>query len=527
MKRFNIFSGILLIVSAFAITACGGATTAVPAPTTAPLAATNPAPIAEETTLRVGFHGLGQSPDPVKVGWQSVRTGLAETLFKLDTNLDPVPWLATGIVPLDETTWEITIRQGVKFHNGALMDAAAVKASLERTINENAGSKTLLDIARIEEKDSFTIVVVTNGPNPALPGILTHPTMSIVDAAAAEAMGDAFNERPVLTGPYKVDKFQLADKLEVVRNEDYWGAPPLVDRVIYTHLPDINSRVLGLQSGDLDIALNIPPESVVTIMDDPSLTVVRAGLTNLEMLYLNQKREPWKDLKVRQAISMAIDREALVTLTRQGEGAAAVGPFPPVMLSCPQLQPHPFDPAKAEELLGQAGYQDKDDDGYVRKEGQTLTMELLARSSGRLSAETIQASLKTIGIKVDVRIVEHVPTTVRQQTDWDAAIEASNMAATGDPYLRLYQEFSADGRSNFGGYSSPVIENLIREVGQTKDRQERQKLACQASQAILDELPQRALQYTNFIYGVSKDVVGFNEPHPLFLYIIDGQVGKR
>lgn len=111
--------------------------------------------------------------------------------------------------------------------------------------------------------------------------------------------------------------------------------------MIYIHLPDVNSRVLGLQSGDLDIALNIPPESVVTIEDDPKLRVARAGLTNLQMLYLNHRKDPWKDLKVRQAISMAIDREALVKITRQGEGAAAIGPFPPVMLSCPQLQRPP------------------------------------------------------------------------------------------------------------------------------------------------------------------------------------------
>lgn len=223
MRFFSRSIPVLLAALAFAITACGGAASDVPATTDAPTADDTPASIAGGTTLRVGFHGLGQIPDPVKVGWQSVRTGLAETLFKLDTNLDPEPWLATGIRPLDGTTWEITIRQGVKFHNGTVMDAAAVKASLERTIASNAGSKALLDIARIEEKDPYTIIIVTNEPNPALPGILTHPTMSIVAAAAAEAMGDAFNERPVLTGAFKVEKFQLAKELVVVRNEEYWG----------------------------------------------------------------------------------------------------------------------------------------------------------------------------------------------------------------------------------------------------------------------------------------------------------------
>ena len=162
-----------------------------------------------EKTLRVGLPFLSQPPDPVKGGFQPVQTGLAETLFKLDYGLKPQPWLATSARQLNAQTWDTTLREDVKFHNGDLMDAAAVKTSLERAIAKSTRAKVLLDIAKIEVNSPFTLTISTNNPSPILPALLTELTSSIVDAAAAEAMGEAFTEKPVLTGPFTVERFQL------------------------------------------------------------------------------------------------------------------------------------------------------------------------------------------------------------------------------------------------------------------------------------------------------------------------------
>lgn len=179
-------------------------------------------------------------------------------MFRLGDEYRPVPWLATEAKSLDEKTWEITLRQGVKFHNGALMDAAAVKASLERAFAESASTRGLLDTARIEVKDAHTLTIVTNQPSPILPSLLTAGETVIVDAAAAQAMGEAFSERPVLTGPFKVERYQQGEELVAVRHSDYWGPRPLVDRLVVTHIPDNNSLVLALQAGDIDIAMGNP-----------------------------------------------------------------------------------------------------------------------------------------------------------------------------------------------------------------------------------------------------------------------------
>jgi peptide/nickel transport system substrate-binding protein len=486
----------------------------------------------EGKTLKVGLPFLftNQPPDPAKGGgFQLIQYGLGETLFKLGKDLRPEPWLSAGARQLDEKIWQVTLRQRVKFHNGAPMNAAAVKASLERAIAMSPMAKARLDIVRIEVNDPSTLTMTTKNPSPILPGLLTDPTSVIVDAAAAEAMADAFTEKPVLTGPFKVEQFQQDKELVAVRHTEYWGPSPSVNRVIFRYLPDNQSRVLALQSGDIDIAVYIAPESVPTVKNASQLAVVAAAPVALDFLYFNHRREPWKDARVRQAIALAIDREALVRAVMQGEGIAATGPFPPVMLSCHQLRGHPFDPAQAKQLLAQAGYQDNDGDGLVEKDGLTLTMTLLTyRQRPELPpmAEVIQAGLKAIGIKVDVRMVEQINAAL-QRADWDGGMYFNNMVTTGDPYWALSEFFATGGSANFGGYSSPRIDELTRQVGRATDRQAREQLACAASQAIVDELPIVPLLYPNFNYGASKKVVGFDEPHPFFLYFMDSKIGKR
>ncbi len=530
-----------VVVAALAGLACGTAATPASksAATPAPAAATaksiprpTPAPRVAETTLRVGLEFLftNQPPDPAKGGgFELVKTGLGEALFKLGKDLKPEPWLATEARQLDEKTWDITLRQGVKFHNGAIMDAAAVKASLERAIAKSPTAKVRLDIAQIGLKNPLTLTITTNNPSPVLPGLLTDPSSVIVEAAAAEALGDAFAERPVLTGPFKLERFQQDKELVAVRHAEHWGPQPSVDRVIFKYIPDNNSRVLALQSGDIDIASYIAPESVPTVKNSSNLAVVSAAPVALDFIMLNHQREPWKDLRVRQAISLAIDRAALVKAVMQGQASPATGPFPPRMLPCNQIPEHPFNPARARQLLNEAGYQDKDGDGFLEKDGQTLTMNLLTyRQRPELNpmAEAIQGSLKAIGIKVSIQTVEQITAALRKP-DWDGGMYFNNMVTTGDPHWALSRFFVTGGEANHGGYSNSGVDEMARQVGQATDRQTRERLACAASQAIVDDVAVVPLLYPNFNYGISKKVTGFDEPHPFFVHLMDNKIGKR
>jgi peptide/nickel transport system substrate-binding protein len=521
---------VLLSILFLATTSCGQSATPPPEPLQQDRQTSNTATTGERV-LRAGLPFLftNQPPDPAEGGgFHLIQTGLGETLFKLNQDLRPEPWLATRAEQLDEKTWEIALRQGVKFHNGTLMDAAAVKASLERAITKSPTAKALLDIASIAVKEPFTLTIVTNNPSPVLPGMLTDPSSVILDAAAG-ARDEEINENPVLTGPFKWQEFRQDQELVVVRHPEYWGPPPQVDRVIFLYIPDNNSRVLALQSGDINIASYIAPESVPTVENTSNLAVVPAAPVALEFMYLNHQREPWQDVRVREAIALAINREPLVNAIMQGLGTTATGPFPPVFLMCSQVQGHPFDPLRAQQLLAETGYLDTDGDGFVERDGQPLTMTLLTyRQRPELPpmAEAIQGNLKTIGIKVEIQAVEQIDSAL-EGAGWDGAMYFNNMTTTGDPYWALSQFFVTGGDANWGGYSSPHVDKLTQEVGQATDRQVREQLACGASQTIVEEVAVVPLLYPNFNYGISRRVVGFDEPHPFFLYFMDHKIGIR
>jgi peptide/nickel transport system substrate-binding protein len=540
----EVFTG-FLVAAALAVLGCGtsstpaspaGTTASVPASPTAstPSAiATLAAPTAtKESTLRVVLHypPLPPPSDPGKGGgFHLIQIGVAETLFKLGhKDLKLEPWLATGAKILDEKTWEVTIRPGVKFHDGALMDAAAVKASLDRAIANSAAARGLLDIASIEIKDPITLTITNNKLSPILPNLLTHPTTAIVNAAAAAAMGDAFTQNPVLTGPFKVQKFQQDREIVVVRHPEYWGPKPKVDRVIFSYLQEGNSRVLALQSGDVDMAFLIGPESVSTVNNTPGLAIVPGGRVSLSLLFLNHRREPWKDVRARQAVSLAIDREGQVKAIAQGQADSATTLFPTAMLNCQGLRGHTYDPARARELLIQAGYQDKDGDGYVEKDGQTLAMTLLTtrqRSDSVPTVEAIQANLKNIGIKVNIGLVEQIVPGM-QQSEWDAASTGNNVATTGDPYGTLTQFFTTGASGNYGAYANPQFDEMMRQLAITTDRPAREQLSCKAQQTVLDEVALVPLRFPSWDYGISNKVIDF-DPHFFNMYFMDSTIGKR
>lgn len=483
----------------------------------------------EPATLKVGMPFLSQPPDPARGGFTPVQAGLAETLFRLGRDLKPQPWLAEGAQQVDERTWEIRLRAGVTFHDGGLMDAAAVKASIERAVAMNPSPRVLLDIASIEVKDRSTLIVATRGPSPVLPGMLTDPATAIVSAAAATAMGDAFTDRAVLTGPFKVERYQQDHELVVARNPGYWGAPPQAERVHFLYLPDNQTRLLALQSGDIDIAVYMAPESLPAVHGSSSLAVKRAAPVALEFLYLNHRREPLKDMRLRQAIAQAISREGLVNGVMRGEGIAATGVFPPTFLTCDQRSGLLFDPAQAKRLLADTGYRDADGDGYLERDGQTLTLSLLTyRQRPELvpMAEAIQASLRAIGIRVSIGMVEQINEAM-ERGDWDAALYFNNMVTTGDPSWALSQFFATGGPANRGRYTSAQLDPLVSQLGQARGQAERERLACQASHLAVEEVAIVPLLYPHYHYAVSNRVVGLEDPHPFFLYFVDIAIGKR
>ena len=281
--------------------------TVTPAVPASPTAAPEPAAAIADTemarpTLKAGVIWLDSPLDPAAGSWVASQSGISEQLFRLSPDdLSPEPWLAAGVVQVDALTWEIALRDGVRFHNGAVMDAAAVKASLERTIRLSEATAEALAIDNIAVKDEQTITVTTTEPRPTLPGLLSTPATGITAAAAADAAGEGnILDAGAFTGPYIPTEYILKERLTSRVNDAYWGGTPPLAGIDHIAIPDTNSRELALQAGDIDFAVNLSPEGAATIAAYPGLHSRTAGIgTAVVMWWVNFERETLADPPIR------------------------------------------------------------------------------------------------------------------------------------------------------------------------------------------------------------------------------------
>ena len=511
------------------------APTTAPSPTTAPApTATTVATEAERPTLQAGVIWLDSPLDPVEGTWVASQSGFSEQLFRLSpANLSPEPWLATGVAQLDPLTWEIELRSGVRFHNGTMMDAAAVKASLERTIRLSAATAEALAIDRIVVTDGQTITITTTAPRPTLPGLLSAPATAITDAAAADAAGEGnILNAGAFTGPYIPTEYILKERLTSVVNDDYWGGTPPLAGIAHLAIPDTNSRELALQAGDIDFAMNLSPEGAAAIAAYPGLLTQTAGIgTSVVMWWVNFERGTLADPLVRQAVAHAIDRESIAGLVAPaGSGSFADHLLPEAMASCPGVAGPSFAPQRARDLLAEAGYADSDGDGIVDRDGQPLEIVIGGypqRFQLPIMAEAAQAMLADVGIRAEVRITEW---SVVKEPAWDLFGWYNNVVDTGDPVLNVSKfaglEANADssGANNYGHWDNSPLVDIIAQAGDVSDLEQRKQIACAALAVVSAEIAFLPVAHAYMVYGVSERVTGF-DPHPHRLYLFDHLIG--
>ncbi len=528
MKSINYPWLLGLCLALFVVTAC---VPSAPNSTETTSPASQPASGGEDNVLRLAVDFL-RVLDPVQGGgFMAIEYGVGETLLQLDTNFQPVPWLAQELTALNATQWQLVLRPALTFHDGAPVDADAVKASLERAIAKNATAQLLLDAQEITVMDAQTLRITTNQPNLRMPGVLTDPSTVIVNVAAAFALGEeAFAQKPIMTGPFAIESLTAEQSATLRRYDGYWDGPASVERVVLTALAEADARMLALQAGQVDIALNIRPESVALAQQDPTLAVVTALPVATGFMYINQQKPTWQTHQMRQALAYAVpDRTTLVKAVLRDQGLPGVGPISPAVLACDALQPIPTDLERAKQLLAELGYADSDGDGIVEKEGQPLTMITLTypqQAPLTPMAQIIQANFQAIGIAMEIRSVEAINDTLAQQ-DWDTAMYFNNMATTGDPYGPLANFYTENGAANRGHYVNAAVQAQIEILRDTPQMADRRVLACQISQTLLDDVAIVPLVYPFYSYGVSKAVTNFDEAHPFFLYFVNNKLGKQ
>ncbi|MCX6020660.1 MAG: ABC transporter substrate-binding protein [Chloroflexi bacterium] len=354
-----------------------------PAPAAAPNASQGGAPQgsaapqpADKQALRFLTINMPRSLDPIHIDAQRIiNNGLAEPLIMQNDDATLRPWLAASWRNVEPTLWEFTLRPNVTFWSGAVMDAKAVKASLERHQKDNSRARSVLAGWEFTAKDAVTLSVKTPKPDPGLPfRIAAYP---IHNAEAAAQLGDKYNQTPDLTGWFKPVQFVAGELLVAEANKDYWGDKPKLQRIEGRLGTDPQTRQLALRAGDADAEYNVETDQRMEYeREGKTKFAVYAPAPTTRNLWLNFKKFPaLQDLKVRQALNLSVDRDELIKGLNHGLANPATGHFP-IGLPYSLEAGTKLDRAKAEQLLDEAGWR-KGADGLRAKDGRKLEFKIL------------------------------------------------------------------------------------------------------------------------------------------------------
>jgi peptide/nickel transport system substrate-binding protein len=333
--------------------------------------------------------------------------------------------------------------------------------------------------------------------------LLVH--QQIVPKAYLEEVGtQGFVEKPIGTGPFMFVEGQLDDQIIMERFGDYWGGAPdltpvgpaQVEKVIFRVIPEASTRVAALLAGEVDIIQGVPPELVGTLDLTEGVEVKTAPGTEPMWLQLNVSNPIFSDVKVRQALNYAVDKDLIVEAIYGGRAVPIPGPLSPFNNFVNQsLTPYPYDPDMALSLLAEAGWTDSDSDGVLDKDGQPLAFTIDTIERWRPLAEGVAGLLREIGVDAGVRFWEY--SVVRPQLfacerqayldDWgDSAFDP---VGHFEAKWHTYAEGDPHGRGNFMCYSNPRVDELII-AGETEaDQAQRQAIYDEAQQIVFDEAP--------------------------------------
>src|SRR5713226_2376087 len=286
-------------------------------------------------------------------------------LFDNLTNRRPdgklAPGLATEWKLQGQTTWVFKLRQGVKWHNGDPFSSADAKFSIERTYDPNTKTRVntvFTTVDRIEAPDPATLIIHTKKPDPLLPARLGFYGGQIVPKKYLDAVGpDTFNQKPVGTGPVRFVSWTKDDRVVLEANPDYWGGRVDFDRLIVRALPEMAPRVAALLKGEVDLITQVPPDQGERVKANAGTLVSGALYGGLYVLAVNSKRPPLDNPLVKQALSLAIDRETIVKELWRGRGVVPSGPIAKGDNHYDsKLPPLAYNPGQARDLLKKAGY---------------------------------------------------------------------------------------------------------------------------------------------------------------------------
>jgi peptide/nickel transport system substrate-binding protein len=516
------------------------AATAPAAPATAAVAAkpTSAAPAAAAPTQASAAAGtpggtvtLPIGADPTLNPWHPnafvesvfVNRVLFAGLTRPGKDLNPAPDLAASVKAAEDgMSWTFTLRDGVKWSDGQPFTADDVAYTFNEIVLKPevgaTGRGNFSAVKDVQAVDPKTVTVNLSRPFAALPAYLAY-NAGILPKHVFQSAGDpwqlnSFNKgTPVSTGPFKVESFTAGQSVVLARNDDYFAGKPLLDKLVFKVVADANTQIAQALSGELQIMILDNKAAVDRLKGARGVSVQPRTLVQYYWLALNQTDPRFQDLKVRQAIEYAIDRQAIIQAVEKGYGSIANSPIVPAMKAYydpSQESKYPYDPQKATALLQEAGWS-PGPDGTLQKDGQpfSFTMDVGQRGILQPTNELVQQNLQKVGIHADLNSMEWNAYIQKVVVNRDYTATVNWWVYPNDPDVFAYYASSAAGKGfNIPGYKDPQLDDLLTQGQKTSDPAERKKIYTQLQAYMADHLPYNFLWYPQEIDVVSDTLQG-------------------
>jgi peptide/nickel transport system substrate-binding protein len=448
--------------------------------------------MAQDTkTLTVGIVSDPVTLDPALMASffeLSIQYNLYEPLVHVTPDLKIEPGLASVETP-DPLTYLFTLKPNLSFHDGTVVDAAAVKANFDRMLDPSTASprrSELLPIDSVKVTGALTFTIKLKTPYAPLLQILSNRAGMMASPSALKTLGADFATKGVGAGPYKLVSWTKNSELVLERFAGYWRGPAKIERIVFRPIADETVRLTNLRSSTVQLVDGVPAQGVSQLAREASLTLKQSPGLGFNAFSFNTAKAPFDDVRVRQAFTTAIDKQAILRAVYFGTGSIAQGAIPPTMSWAydAEFAPYKANAAAARKLLADAG-----------KTSPVPVSITVTNSPAQVrTAEVLQAQANQAGFKVDIKQIDATSLiSVLRQKDFDLCM--SPWTGRTDPDGNLYNFFTKGGSNNFMGYQSDKVTALLNSARSTPAQAERSKLYREIEAQIAADAPMLFLTF--------------------------------
>lgn len=461
--------------------------------------------------------------EPAKSGYLFSRMQAAETLFTINRERQLVPQLVEQVsVTEDGLGWRLNVRESIAFHDGTELTPDVVAVNLRRALQRpGVLQQTPIEAVAV---DGQAVVVSLREPFALLPAFLAHYSTIMLAPSSFDEAGEV--TAIIGTGAYRVDAVVPPLRIELSAFDDWWQGRANIQQVSYLAVPRGETRTMMTQSGDADLTLSLPPVATEQLASDPNIDLQVVTIPRTRLLKLNTAKPFFDTAQERQALSFAINREALARVVMRNPDLAAGQMFPAAISgwSNAELTALEYDPQRASELLKEAGWI-VGDDGYLYRDGQRFAVTLRTYASWPdlpLLATAIQNQLSEVGIDVEISVGSYTEIPAgHQDGSLDMALITRSFSMVPDPLATVMEDYGPGG-ADWGAmrWSNDQAFALIDQLSVTTDADQRSRRLQQLTAVLHDELPTIPVVWSELAVASSKRLEGvYVDPYEQNYYL--------